>query len=126
MGLVLDAGALVAFDRGDRQVAALIEAARRRGERVVSSSGCVSQAWRGGGPRQARLARLLIGVDERPLDRDVSRRVGELCAHAGRDDVVDVHVSALTRDGDVVLTSDVGDLTHLLKSQGTTAEVVHC
>ncbi|HVA60541.1 MAG TPA: hypothetical protein VNG13_08395 [Mycobacteriales bacterium] len=126
MGLVLDSGALIAFDRGNRQVAALIEAARRRRERVVSSSGCVGQAWRGGGPRQARLARLLTGVDERPLDRAGSRGVGALCARARRDDVVDAHVCTLTRDGDVMLTSDVDDLGHLLRSQGTTAEIIRC
>ncbi|MHB8340257.1 MAG: hypothetical protein ACYDB7_03685 [Mycobacteriales bacterium] len=126
MGLVLDAGALLAFDRGNRQVAALVEAARRRGDPVVSSSGCVSQAWRGGGPRQARLARLLVGVDERPLDRSASRRVGELCARARRDDVIDAHVCVLTGDGDVVLTSDVADLRHLLRAQGTTAEIIRC
>jgi len=126
MGLMLDAGALVAFDRGDRQVAALVEAARRRNVRVVTSSGCVSEAWRGGGPRQARLARLLMGVGERPLDAAVSRRVGELCSRARRDDVIDAHVCVLTRDGDVVLTSDVDDLKHLLKVQGTVAEILRC
>jgi hypothetical protein len=126
MGLVLDSGALLAFDRGNRQVAALIEVARRRHERVVSSSGCVSQAWRGGGPRQARLARLLSGLDERALDRAGSRRLGELCARARCDDVVDAHICSLTRNGDVLLTSDVEDLRHLLGTQGTTAQIIRC
>jgi hypothetical protein len=125
MSLVLDTGALIAFDRGDRQVAALIEAARRRGDRVLSSSGCVSQSWRDGA-RQARLARLLAGVNERPLQPAVSRAVGELCARAGRDDVVDAHVALLTHDGDVLLTSDQGDLKHLLRVHGVRADVVPC
>src|ERR1700730_7813098 len=107
MGLVLDSGGLIAFDRGDRGVAALVEATRRRRERVVTSSGCVAQAWRGGGSRQALLARLLRGLNEHGLGADVSRRVGEVCGDAGLSDVVDAHVALLARDDDVVLTSDV-------------------
>jgi hypothetical protein len=52
VALILDTGGLIAFDRGDRQVAALLEVARRRRDPVITSSGCVAQAWRGGGPRQ--------------------------------------------------------------------------
>lgn len=125
MSLVLDTGALIAFDRGDRQVAAFVEAARRRADRVLSSSGCVGQSWRDGA-RQARLARLLAGVDERALDSSASRSVGELCARARRDDVVDAHVALLTHDGDVLLTSDQGDLKHLLRVHGVRAAVVPC
>jgi hypothetical protein len=64
--LVLDSGALVAFERGDRQVAALVEAVRRRKDRVITSSGCVAQGWRDGS-RQAHLARLLAGMARTPL-----------------------------------------------------------
>lgn len=125
MSLVLDTGALIAFDRGDRQVAALIEAARRRGERVLSSSGCIGQSWRDGA-RQAQLARLLAGVDERPLEPDISRAVGELCARARSNDVVDAHVVLLTHDGDVVLTSDQPDVKRLLRAHGVSADVIPC
>jgi hypothetical protein len=125
MSLVLDSGALIAFERGDRQVAALLEAARRRSDRVLSSSGCVSQSWRDGA-RQARLARLLAGVDERALNPAASRAVGALCARARLDDVVDAHVALLTHDGDVVLTSDQKDLKHLLRVHGVKADVVPC
>jgi hypothetical protein len=125
VSVVLDSGALIGFDRGDRQVAALLEAARRRGDHVLSSSGCVSQSWRDGA-RQARLARLLAGVDERALDPGASRAIGELCARARTDDVVDAHVTLLTRDGDVVLTSDPGDLKHLLRVHGVKAQVTPC
>jgi uncharacterized protein (DUF58 family) len=125
VSLVLDSGALIAFDRGDRQVAALLEAARRRGDRVLSSSGCVGQSWRDGA-RQARLARLLAGIDAQALDETASRAVGELCARARRDDVVDAHIALLTHDGDVLLTSDQTDLKHLLRIHGVRAAVVPC
>lgn len=126
MGLVLDTGALIAFERGDRELAALLEAARRRGEGPVTSSGCVGQLWRRGGPKQALLSRLLSGVEERGLTPEVSRMIGELCGRARRHDVVDAHVAFLARDGDVVLTSDVDDLRALLVSAGRRANVHHC
>ena len=126
MGLVLDSGGLIAFDRGDRGVAALVEATRRRRERIVTSSGCVARAWRGGGARQALLARLLRGLNEHGLGADVSRRVGEVCDDAGLRDVVDAHLALLAHDDDVVLTSDVDDVSVLIRTTGSTAEVRRC
>lgn len=123
MGLILDLGALIAFDRGDRDVAALVEATRRKGGRVVTSSGAVAETWRGGGSRQALLARLLHGVDEHALDPGVSRTVGALCGQAGVNDVVDAHVVLLARDGDLVLTSDVDHLRKLLRTTRARATV---
>lgn len=125
MGLVLDAGALIGFERGDREVAALIEANRRRREHVTTSSGCVAQVWRGG-PAQALVARLLRGVREQGLDREVSRRVGQLCGEAGSNDVVDAHIVLLAHDDDVVLTSDAADLQRLVRACGSNAHVQSC
>jgi hypothetical protein len=126
VSVVLDASALIAFDRGDRRVAALLEAARRRRDRVATSSGCVAQAWRAGGPNQALLARLLQATDERPLDPTTSKIVGGLCAKTWSDDVVDAHVAVLARDGDVLVTSDPGDLRRLLGAVGTRVELTTC
>jgi hypothetical protein len=126
MGLVLDTGGLIAFDRGNREVAALIEAIRRRREQVITSSGCVAQAWRGDGSRQALLARLLHGVDECALGPHVSRALGELCGRAAMSDVIDAHVTVLARDGDLVLTSDPADVRALLRAAGTRARIVSC
>lgn len=126
MAIVADAGALIALDRGDRAVAARIDAAQRRGVQVVTSSACVAQVWRDGGGRQSRLARLLKGIDERPLDPVTSRNVGELCARAGTSDVVDAHVASLAKAGDVVLMSDDRDLTALLAAARVRALVIHC
>ena len=126
VGLVLDAGALIAFDRGDREVAALVEATRRRRDQILTSSGCVAQAWRSGGSRQALLAKLLQGVDERPLDPSGSRNVGALCAKAAAADVIDAHVALLADDPDIVLTSDVDDIQELLMAAGSAATVRRC
>jgi hypothetical protein len=126
MGLVFDSGGLIAFDRGDREVAALIEATRRRRERAVTSSGCVAQAWRSGGSRQALLARLLRGLHEQGLDPDVSRRVGRLCDQASMTDVVDAHVALIAHDGDLVITSDAKDLRPLLRAAGSNVALRPC
>jgi hypothetical protein len=126
VSLILDTGALIAFDRGDRQVAALLEAARRRRDQVVTSSGCVAQAWRGGGSRQALLARLLVGTTEVGLDRRTSRATGDLCQASKTVDVVDAHVALLAHDGDVVLTSDTHDLRSLLRVRRIYAQVLAC
>jgi hypothetical protein len=126
VSLILDTGALIAFDRGDRQVPALLEAARRRRDQVVTSSGCVAQAWRGGGPRQALLARLLAGTTEVGLDRRTSRATGDLSQASKTADVVDAHLALLAHDGDVVLTSDTRDLRRLLRARGVDAEVLAC
>lgn len=124
--MVLDSGALMAFERGDRGVAALIEATRRRREPISTSSGCVAQAWRQGGPRQAILARLLRGVREVDLDHRVSRQVGTLCAEARSSDVVDAHVALLAHDDDILLTTDPGDLRRLLDARSSSAELRGC
>lgn len=126
MGLVLDSGGLIAFDQGDRHVAAMVEAARRRSEPITTSSGCVAQSWRRGGSRHALLARLLGGVNEVGLVPDVSRNVGRLCGDTDSNDVVDAHVALLARPGDVVLTSDAEDLKVLLRAIGSGALVMQC
>lgn len=123
---MLDSGALIAFEQGDRPVAALIEAARRRREVVVTSSGCVAQAWRLGGPRQALLARLLRGLSEKGLDPQVSRSIGQLCAAASTKDVVDAHVALLAGDEDIVVTSDEKDLLRPLRTGGSAAQLWRC
>jgi hypothetical protein len=125
VALILDTGALIAFERGDRQVAALVEATRRRNDRVITSSGCVAQAWRDG-TRQALFARLLAGTSEQPLDPRCSRPVGELCAAVETSDIVDAHVALLAQDHDAVVTSDVADLKKLLGAAGCSAHIIGC
>jgi hypothetical protein len=126
MALVLDTGALVAYERGEREVTTAVKLAQRRQEPVLTSSGCVAQAWRGGGPKQAMLARLLRGTDEHGLDPEVSRTVGALCATAHSKDVVDAHVAWLAKNGDVVVTSDPHDVQRLLEAAKVRAKVQRC
>lgn len=114
---VLDAGALIAVDRGDRDAWALLAALHRDGQRPVVPAPIVAQAWRGG-RRQARLASVLAGLELVPADGPLSRRAGELLGAAGTADVLDALVALVAQDrpGRDVLTSDPGDIHHLLQA----------
>ena len=125
MTVVLDAGALVAVERGDRDVVAIIERERRAGRMPRTHGGVVGQVWRGAGPRQAVLARLLAGVDVVPLDEDFGRRAGVLLARSGARDVIDAAVVLLAAaDLDEILTSDPRDIAALVAAAGTHADVI--
>ena len=121
MGLVLDAGALVAIDRGDRRTHLMLQ--KLGGVRAVTSCAAVAQVWRDG-TRQARLALALKGIDTLPLNEGVDRRIGELLRRAGTSDVVDGHVALLVRSGDHVATSDLEDIGHLLELQDVRANLI--
>jgi predicted nucleic acid-binding protein len=110
--VVLDAGALIALERGDQALRAYALLAERGLVNLTTSSAVVAQAWRGGS-RQARLSRFLSSdlVKEEPLAPAASRRIGVLAAATGATDVVDGHVALLAMERDaIVLTSDVDDL----------------
>jgi hypothetical protein len=124
MSLVLDAGALIAVERGDRNTAAVIEVARQQHRAVVVPAGVVGQAWRGGG-RQARLARLLNARDLLvvALTDSGARAAGVLCGTAGTTDVIDASVVLTARRYDAtVISSDRADLEAL----DPTIPVVDC
>jgi len=123
MRLVLDAGALIAIERSDRRVAALIALGRRGGAELVTVAPVVGQVWRDGA-RQARLSRALLMIDVLPVDLDAARTAGELLGEAGGSDVVDALVAAAVRPGDQVLTSDPDDIAQLLQARQVPAIVV--
>jgi hypothetical protein len=122
--LVLDAGAFLAVERGDRAVVALVKRERLAGRAPVTSGAVVAQVWRGGAGRQAALARLLAGVGVTALDDGLGRRAGVLLARSGTSDVVDASVVCLAADGDDILTSDPGDLHALAQAAGIHVELV--
>lgn len=124
MTLVLDAGAFVAVERGDRLVIALVKQNLLAGRVPITHGAVVAQVWRGGHGRQAPVARLLAGVDVRPLDDDLGRRAGLLLARSGGADAVDAAVVCLAADGDDILTSDIDDLTTLARAAGTQVELI--
>lgn len=112
-GLTLDTGALIGLERGDERVRSLLQRAAADGLPLAVPAGVVVQAWRGG-PRQARIARLLADPDVKVvvLDDLTARAIGMLVARSGHHDVVDVSVALCAAErGHVVLTSDPDDVT---------------
>ena len=79
-GAVLDAGALVEFERSNRRVVAIVARALDHGDPLVVPAGAVAQVWRDG-RRQARLARLLGSppCEVVALDDHSARAAGQLC-----------------------------------------------
>jgi len=111
--VVLDAGALLAIERGDRKLLAIVNRERLAGRLPITHGGVIGQVWRGGDGRQANLARVLPGVEVAALDDDLGRQAGVLLGRAGQADVIDAAVVLLARDGDEIYTSDPGDLRDL-------------
>ncbi|MGE5292285.1 MAG: hypothetical protein ACM3ML_34885 [Micromonosporaceae bacterium] len=122
--LVLDAGAFVAVERGDRDVVALIKRERLASRIPVSHGGVIAQVWRGGSGRQVPLGRLLAGVDIAALDDGLGRRAGMLLARSELADAIDAAVVCLAGDGDDILTSDPGDLRALAQAAGVHVELI--
>jgi predicted nucleic acid-binding protein len=124
--LVLDAGAFVAIDRGDRSMVARLRVAQRHELELRTSAIVVGQVWRDPTGRQAELARLLRAVDVRPVDQQLGREAGILVGRAGTSDPIDATVILLTDDGDRILTSDPSDIAHLAATAGKRVAVVAC
>jgi hypothetical protein len=124
--IVLDAGALVAVDRGDRAMAARLRVAERAGLELRSNGAVVAQVWRDPAGRQVELARLLRSVDVKAVDRRVGQDAGILAGRAGRGDAVDATVVAIADRGDRILTSDPDDMEALVSASGRAILVVRC
>jgi len=113
--LVLDSGALIAFERSNRRVLALLVRAQESGARLRIPAGVVGQVWRDG-RKQVRLARLLSSstVHVEPLDDEAARAAGQLCGVRRTADVIDASVVLCARKyRHAVVTGDVADLRHL-------------
>ncbi|MGA2601800.1 MAG: PIN domain-containing protein [Bryobacteraceae bacterium] len=114
-GVTFDAGGLIALDRNDRRVIALVARAEERGMRITIPATALAQAIRNPA-RQARLSRLIrqASTDLMPLDGPDATAVGLLLARRGMADVVDAHVVVCaSRAGQAVVTSDADDLRRI-------------
>jgi hypothetical protein len=111
-GITLDVGGLMALDRNDRRVVALLARAAETGSRVTVPATALAQAVRRP-ERQVRLARLVRQptTDVVALDRVDATNVGRLLAASGTSDIIDAHVViCASRSDQPVVTSDPDDL----------------
>lgn len=123
MTALYDTGALIALERGERFMWHRLGLAKPEDPDPVTHGGVVGQAWRGGS-RQALLARALPSLDIVALDGALGRRTGELLRAARTSDVVDAALVALAVKGDVIYTSDVADIAHLINVRGLDIDIV--
>jgi predicted nucleic acid-binding protein len=116
--IVFDTGALLALERDDRAVWTRLREAVKADIPVVVPVGALAQAWRGG-PRQARLARVLADLEPVSFD-DSALSAGELCGKSGTADVIDASVALVAARSGVthLYTSDPEDLKRLLQAVG--------
>jgi hypothetical protein len=115
----LDAGALIAFERGDERMRALLVEARATSARLVIPAGVLAQVWRDPA-RQVAIGSLAKGKKTTvvPLDKVLAEAAGVLCGRRQTSDVIDASVVLIARrEGarTVVVSSDVDDLEHLDK-----------
>jgi predicted nucleic acid-binding protein len=114
-GITLDTSALIALDRGDKRLIALLQRALAQRLKLRVPVGVVGQAWRDGRV-QVTLARFLR-IDEVeiiPLDEQLARACGELCGATQTADIIDASVVILARERrDHIVTSDPRDLRRL-------------
>jgi predicted nucleic acid-binding protein len=114
-GITLDAGALIAFERGDRRVVALLARGREVGAEVIVPATALAQVVRAPA-RQAKVMSLLRQPLTKTvaLDRVDASFVGQLLAATGTADIADAHVAVCARRaGHAVVTSDGDDLRRL-------------
>ena len=113
--VVLDAGALIAIERGDARMTALLELSLSTHVQWVVPACVLAQAWRNGA-RQTRLTLFLKApeVTVVPLSEATARAVGVLCGLSKTRDVVDASVVLAARERRcAVVTGDPDDLSAL-------------
>jgi predicted nucleic acid-binding protein len=115
-GFTLDTGALIALERGEERVIALLDRALATPDASIHiPAGVLAQAFRDGS-RQVSLARLLNNhrTSVVVLDHVLARVIGILLGRRGCSDVVDASVVVCARThGQGVVTSDPDDLRRL-------------
>lgn len=115
IGITFDAGGLIALDRNDRRVIALLARAAELAARVTIPATALAQVMRRPS-RQVRLARLVRQPTTAlvALDGEHATQVGLLLAASKTNDIVDAHVVICARQrGQSIVTSDAEDLRRL-------------
>ena len=121
--LVLDAEGLVKLARGDPPARSHFEAARRRNGRIITAASTLTEVLRGG-PRDARLHRVLGRMTVIPIDMQQGREAGELLGRTGLSghrcalDALLAVVALAQPRPTVLLTSDPTDLARLTEEPG--------
>ncbi len=110
-GLTFDTGALITLERRRDRMVRVLRAAREVGLPISAPSPFVTEWWRG---RSDTRERILAFLEIDPVDPALARVAGEALAAIPTATAIDAIVMAsAARRGDIVYTSDIGDLTRL-------------
>jgi predicted nucleic acid-binding protein len=109
--ITLDTGALIAIERRQRVMLAFMTDALERGLNITVPTCVVGEWWRG---QRGPVARIIDAVILEPLSVKLAMLAGEAMAVVRGATLVDaVVVASAAQRGDVVLTSDLADLSRI-------------
>ena len=119
LGLTLDTGALIALEARDRRLRAMLEQVREHGRPVTVPAAVLAEWWRQ--PNRSDLRRpgilsqerILQGFLVEPLTETLAKSAGAAAGQVGATAVDAIVMASAALRGDVVVTSDIEDLTRL-------------
>jgi predicted nucleic acid-binding protein len=113
-GLTLDAGALIAYERGDERIREILTVAYARGLVPTIPAIALAEVWRGDA-KDARVARLLKASSIETVDEQLARAAGSLRRNTPGSGTIDACVAVgVRRRLDAIATSDPNDMRMLL------------
>jgi predicted nucleic acid-binding protein len=113
-GLTLDAGALIAYERGEERVREILALAYSRGMVPTVPAVALAEVWRGDA-KDARVARLLKACSIETLDERLARAAGRLRRAIPGAGTIDACIAVgVSQRIDAIATSDPDDLRRLL------------
>jgi predicted nucleic acid-binding protein len=113
-GLTLDAGALIAYERGAERIREILAVAYARGLVPTIPAIALAEVWRGDA-KDARVARLLKACSIETVDERLAREAGRLRRATPGAETIDACIAAgVGRRRDAIATSDPSDMGRLL------------
>jgi predicted nucleic acid-binding protein len=121
--LVLDAQGLARLAAADKMTLSLAQEVAAAGGELVTAASTLTEVLRGG-PRDARIHRILRRVTVAEIDKNVGRKAGELLGATGISghrctmDALLAAVALAQRRPVILLTSDPDDMARLTEEPG--------
>jgi predicted nucleic acid-binding protein len=121
--LVLDAQGLVRLAAADKMTLSLAQEVAAAGGELVTAASTLTEILRGG-PRDARIHRILRRVTIAEIDKNAGRKAGELLGATGMSghrctvDALLAVVALAQRRPVILLTSDPDDMARLTEEPG--------
>lgn len=113
-GLTLDAGALIAYERGEERIREILAIGYARGFVPTIPTIALAEVWRGDA-KDARVARLLKASSIETVDERLARAAGSLRRAIPGAGTIDACIAVgVRRRGDAIATSDPDDMRALL------------